>query len=278
MRLTILQLLFCMLLSGLFAIPAKAFDVYVETNYKNQPDLRPYGVKKLGPIPLKSGMIYEGNLWSKGQSKSLLPSKSRITKFVKDKFGVNYNGLLVIDMETWPIKGSDAQLKGYLDKYLTLLGWVKSAAPTAKVGYYGKPPLSNPSAAQQDEDHKLYTDWQTKNDRIAPLVAAVDAFFPSIYTYSDKQSYWVNYATAMVQEAKRIGASKKIYAVINPEYGFNSEFQFDLIPENYFLLQLQTLKQLKADGAIIWAWGSQNTPWNANLPWWKATRKFLGSK
>ncbi|MGH8615530.1 MAG: hypothetical protein ACREYF_26805 [Gammaproteobacteria bacterium] len=275
------QSLFVSFFAGLLTSSAFALDVYVETNYKNQPDMRPYGVKKVGPDPFKSGMIYEGNLWSKGQSKSLLPSQSRVTNFVKDKFGVDYNGLLVIDLETWPIKGgSDVIFKGYLDRYLTLLGWVQSAAPTAKVGYYGKPPISNPSAAQQDEDEKLYTDWRAKNDRIAPLADAVDAFFPSLYATNDSRTHWVNYAAAMIKETKRYGTNKKIYPHINPEYHSSARkgLAFKLIPEDYFLLQLQTLKQQKADGVIIWAWGSQNTPWNANLPWWRATLTFLGSR
>lgn len=274
------QSLFVFFFAGFLVSPAFALDVYVETNYIDQPDLRPYGVKKLGPDPLKSGMIYEGNLWSDGQDKDLLPSESKVTNYVNGKFG-GYNGLLVIDLETWPIKGgSDVIFNGYLDKYLTLLGWVQSAAPTANVGYYGKPPISNYSAPQQDEDHTLYTDWQTKNDRIAPLAAAVDAFFPSIYTYENKQSSWVNYAAAMIKETRRYGTDKKIYPFINPEYAASAPngLAFDLIPEDFFLLQLQTLDQENVDGVIIWGWGSQYTPWDEDLPWWRATLEFLGSQ
>ncbi|MGH8603781.1 MAG: hypothetical protein ACREXR_13710 [Gammaproteobacteria bacterium] len=272
--------LFDFFFAGCLAASAFALDVYVETNYMNQPDLRPYGVKKLGGHPpFGAGMLYEGNLWAAGQDKNLLPSKNRLTNFTNAIFGVDYKGLLVIDLETWPLYGkSDAIVNTYLDKYLTLLGWVKELAPGAKVGYYGKPPTSNWSAPQQGEASLLYNDWQVKNAKIASLAAAVDAFFPSIYTYSAKDSAWVNYATAMVKETRRYGTGKKIYPVINPEYGFKSALQFDLIPEASVLLQLKTLKNLGVDGVIIWAWGSQNTPWNANLPWWQATLKFLGSQ
>jgi len=274
------QSLFVFFFAGFLASSAFALDIYVETNYENQPDLRPYGVKKLGLDPLRSGMIYEGNLWSDGEEKDLLPSESRVTNYVNGKFG-DYNGLLVIDLETWPIKNlSDELFDYYMNNYLTLLGWVQSAAPFANVGYYAKPPISNPSAAQQDEDEKLYTDWQAKNDRIAPLADAVDAFFPSLYATNDSRSHWINYAAAMMKETRRYGTGKRIYPFLNPEYHSSAPngLAFDLIPEDFFLLQLQTLEQENVDGVIIWGWGSQNTPWDEDLPWWRATLEFLGSQ
>jgi len=271
-------LLACLLASPVFACqkttckkPKKSFEVYMETGFENQPDFAKYGAKDLGTL-------YAGNMFNggKGRDKSLLPSKSKTTSFVEKKYA-SHTGLLVLDIESWPVKGSDAIVASSVDKYLTVLEWVKSAAPKAKVGYYGRPPVPTYSAVQKGTEHQSYKEWQAQNDRLALLADAVDAFFPDCYPNNANQEGWVRKCVALINEAKRLGPGKKVYPFINPRYHSQAAkgLAWSLVPEDYFLLQLKTLKQ-HADGVVIW--DLSRRPWNEKEPWWQATLEFLGSK
>ncbi|MGH9962851.1 MAG: hypothetical protein ACREBC_38000, partial [Pyrinomonadaceae bacterium] len=72
MRVRLIQSFFVLFLTNVLASSASAFDVYVETFFKNQPDLAKYGVKD-GDL----GMIYEGSMFGKGGDRQLLPSESK---------------------------------------------------------------------------------------------------------------------------------------------------------------------------------------------------------
>ncbi|MGH8656361.1 MAG: hypothetical protein ACREYE_31110 [Gammaproteobacteria bacterium] len=256
---------------------AFAFDVYIETNYRNQPDLSQYGAKNLR-------MIYAQNFWSKGQDRQLLPSKDRVINYVAN----GYNGIghkdytrpLVLDLEHWSLGGgSDAQVASRVEKLITVLEWVKSAAPKAKVGYYGTVPTSGYWPTQQPSSDPRYKSWQTKNDRAQALADRVDAFFPSLYPVSANQAAWVRYAVGAANEAKRVGNGKPIYIYINPRYHSNADdgLAFQTVPKDFIALQLKTIKQVGAAGVVIWGANNAGNQWNENLPWWQATKEFLGS-
>jgi len=55
----------------------------------------------------------------------------------------------------------------------------------------------------------------------------------------------------------------------------NFSLAFDPVPQDYFSLQLKTLKQY-ADGIVIWDWSGRS--WNEQELWWRATVAFLASK
>ncbi len=261
-------------LLSVLAPSAFAFDVYIETKLKNQPDFTKYGLRD------DLGTVYSGSMFGKGQDKSLLPSKNKTTSFVQNKYG-SHAGLLVLDIERWGLKGSDEKVTNNVEKYLTVLQWVKSAAPNAKVGYYARPPVPEYGAMQKGTKHPRYLAWQAQNDKLAPLADAVGAFFPGCYPNSDNQEGWVRKCVALVSEAKRLGPGKKIYPFINSRYHskarnkFGVKLGFDLVPQDFFLLQLKTLRQ-HADGVVIWDLSGR--PWNENEPWWQATMGFLGQK
>ncbi|MGH8603259.1 MAG: hypothetical protein ACREXR_10960, partial [Gammaproteobacteria bacterium] len=138
------------------------------------------------------------------------------------------------------------------------------------------PPTPGYSATQVSETSKRYTDWQARNDRIVAIGNAVEATFPSLYPVNPNREGWVKWAIGTIKEARRIAPGKKVYPFINPRYHGSAccGVAWDLVPKDFFLLQLETLKQ-HADGVVIWD-GSRR-PWNANEPWWQATLKFLGS-
>ncbi|MGH8625038.1 MAG: hypothetical protein ACREYC_07140 [Gammaproteobacteria bacterium] len=257
------------------AQPKKPFDVYVETFFKNQPDFAKYGAKD-GRTHL--GMIYEGSMFAKGSDRKLLPSKSKTLGAIQDRYK-NFAGLFAIDIESWPLYGSDAQTAANVQKFLTVLGWIKTAIPNATVGYYGVVPINGYSATQVSETHPRHQLWRERNDRIVALGKAVEATFPSLYPVDSNSKGWVRYAVGNIKEARRLSPGKKVYPFINPRYhsrakdSSGKDISFDRVPYDFFLLQLETLKQ-HADGVVIWD-GSRRE-WNANEPWWLATRKFLG--
>jgi len=189
MKVRLIQSFFAFFLASILASSAFAFDVYIETMFKNQPDFTKYGLRD------DLGTVYSGSMFGKGQDKSLLPSKSKTTSFVEKKYA-SHTGLLVLDIESWPVKGSDAIVASNVDKYLTVLEWVKSAAPKAKVGYYGRPPVPTFSAVQKGTEDKSYKEWQAQNDKLALLADAVDAFFPGCYPNNADQEGW--YASALL--------------------------------------------------------------------------------
>jgi len=251
---------------------AFAFDVYVETAYKNQPDLSRYGVKDLR-------MIYAQSFWSTGHDRQLLPSKKRVIDIAaRDK---DYTGLLVLDIEHWPVNGSDAKVATTVNKLITVLDWVKSAAPKAKVGYYWViPVVGGYWASQKPTSSKVYISWHKKNDKLQALADKVDAFFPTFYPVAAKQSAWVNYAVAGINECKRLGKGKPIYPFTNPRFHPTAYggLAWKLVPQDYVALQLKTIKQSGAAGVVIWGADNRKKLWSDTLPWWQATKEFLGLK
>ncbi|MGH8645590.1 MAG: hypothetical protein ACREX4_14480 [Gammaproteobacteria bacterium] len=287
MRVTIFQSFLCVFLASFLASSAYAgnnqFEVYTHTNYKNQPDLSKYGAKKLR-------ILDAGACYSKGQDRQLLPSKTRVVKYVAgnlckwnnaclraEKYK-DYAGYLVLDFEQWPLMGSDAQVASRVKKFITVLEWVKSAAPKAKVGYYGVVPRGGFWAAHYPPSHPKYKQWQKNTDRAQALADRVDAFFPSIYPVIAEQESWVRWAVAAANESKRLGKGKPVYPFINPRYNSNAYdgLRYKLIPKDFFALQLKTLQGV-SDGVVIWGADNSTKQWSENLPWWQATKAFLGS-
>ncbi|MGI0026078.1 MAG: hypothetical protein ACREA4_13160, partial [Nitrososphaera sp.] len=245
MRIKSIEAFFVFLLTSVVVPSALAFDVYVETFFKNQPDLAKYGVKD-GDL----GMIYEGSMFGKGGDRQLLPSKSKTLGFIQDRYK-NFAGLFAIDIESWPLYGSDAQTAANVQKFLTVLGWIKTAIPNATVGYYGVVPINGYSATQVSETHPRHQLWRERNDRIVALGKAVEATFPSLYAVNPNSEGWVKYAIGNIKEARRLSPGKKVYPFINPRYHGSAccGVAWDLVPKDLFLLQLETLKQ-HADGVV----------------------------
>ncbi|MGH8646573.1 MAG: hypothetical protein ACREX4_19785 [Gammaproteobacteria bacterium] len=266
-------LMFCFFLTSALPsrVSARSFEVYIHTNYKNQPDLSTYGAKKLRIMPA-------GNFYSKGQDRQELPSKNRVIQFVAGKYN-DYTGFLVINIEHWPLISSDAEVASRVKKFITVLEWVKSAAPKAKVGYYGVVPHAGFWAAHNFPSHPKYKKWQKNNDRAQALADRVDAFFPSLYPVDAKQESWVRWATAQVNEANRLGKGKPVYPFINPRYHSNAYngLPYKPVPKDFFALQATTLRNVGAEGVVIWGADNRNKQWSENLPWWQATKEFLPS-
>ncbi|MCY2954341.1 MAG: hypothetical protein NTU53_20615 [Planctomycetota bacterium] len=153
---------------------------------------------------------------------------------------------------------------------------------------FGAPPsgrFSAPGDTQRDCVEQQYQAWQQANDFLKPLADKVDVLFPSLYTFYDQTHVndWVRYAKGNIEEAHRYG--KPAYPFLFMEYDPGTTLIGQQIPEDYWRVQLQTLRTY-AEGLVIWGGAHYSlvgdpavsqgviVPWDENAPWWIATKQF----
>lgn len=250
----------------------KPFQVFDGTLYAEKPDLSSYGIQ---PITI----VYAGKFgadWLK-QSEHL-PDREVVQKVARE--AQEKTTPVVIDIEHWPLKGDSSQVQKSVSKYMTVLQWFKEAAPGLAVGYYGAPPLRDYWRAIRPPASKEWQAYSGDNDRLRPLAEAVDALFPSLYTFYPDQGGWVRFAYGQIAEARRYGNGKPVFAFLWPQYhDSNRALVGTYLPADYWRLELETAKQY-ADGIVIWGgWGSDNRParWDDGAAWWKVTKEFIQS-
>lgn len=242
----------------------KPFEVFDGMKYNNKPDLSVYGIS---PIRL----VYAGEFgpdWHKQADR--LPDITQVQAVARaaDKKG----HMVVLDIEHWPVKGSPDVVGGTITKYTTVLNWFRAAAPGLSVSYYGVPPIRDYWRAIDETSSLEHRAWMAENDQLRPLANAVDAFFPSIYTFYTDKAQWKKYAIAQIVEARRYAGGKPVYLFLWPQYhDSNLLLRGSYLPADYWLLQLQTAREY-ADGVVIW---NVSTNWDENAAWWKTTKDFM---
>ncbi len=248
----------------------RGFILFDATAYTSKPNLAVYGFKPMQNIQA---------FWDAGESQENLPSEARVKalsrKVLKDK------EVAFVDIEHWPLQGTEKQVKVSLLKYKTVLDWVKEASPQVKLGLYSMFPIRDYWRAVKSESHHEYKQWQRENDQLKALAESdsVDIIYPSIYTYYRDQEGWVKYAIANIKEARRLNPNKPVYVFLWPQYhGSSKLFRHTYIAGDYWKLQLETVYKY-ADGVIIWGgwdfdkWKAE--AWNDSAPWWKSTQEFV---
>jgi hypothetical protein len=258
------------------AQPAQPFLVFDGTLYQNKPDLSQFGVK---PIRI----IYEHEFYDAGQNRDLLPAKSRVQSVASS---MKASGIpAVIDIERWPTspsfhKISVAAAQESIQKYATVLGWFREAAPGLQFGLYGVVPIIDYWRAIEAPSSASYSTWIADNQRAVSLTKLVDALFPSLYTFYVDQEGWVTYAAAQLTEAKRLSGRKPVYVFLWPQYhDSNPTLGGTYLPAEYWKLELDTVRRY-ADGVVIWVgWGSGDKPalWDDHAGWWTVTKAFLAT-
>ncbi|MCI0749569.1 MAG: hypothetical protein L0Y32_03340, partial [Nevskiales bacterium] len=257
----------------LFAPPnAQAFEILDELSYLDKPDLSPYGVVK------KSRMVYEQSLWLPGEDRTQLPQQSVVQDFIASNYA-DYSDILIIDIESMALKTS-GDIETHLDTYVTIMQWIAEAAPLARLSLYGKPPSPDPSKASSDPSSSSYQTWQSWNDLYTPLTAELDVLSPQNYTLTTDQTFWYNTTRGYIAESRRIAPGKPVYIFMQPVYNPANaqppELRSTPIPYDYWYFQLQSAKDLGADGVVFWR-VAKTTPWDENAEWWQATKDFLAA-
>ena len=251
----------------------RCFRVFDATAYQAKPDLSRYGIE---PAHVIYGVR---QLWLNQrvpERLAALPGRLAVQDAIrKVPSGQSGPPLIVLEVEHWPNRGSDAEVSASIDKYVTLAEWAKADAGAGIVSFYGVPPLRDYWRAIQDPTAAEHRQWQAENDRFRRLAAVVDAFTPSLYTFYDDIDGWRRYAVANVEEARRLAQDKPVYPFIWPQY-HNSNRRLDgrYLSGEFWTQQLRTLETV-ADGVVIRAGGPG--AWQENAAWWAATRAFIES-
>lgn len=253
--------------------PSPNFMVFDGTLYRQKPNFTQYGIH-----PLK--IIYGDEFYGKGENNRGLPEEFRSRKLAKQYFTASE--LAVINLEDWPLKGDLSEVRDGLSKYLSVLRWFHVETPNFRVGYYGRPPISDYSRAILDPSTREYQAWQAENDAIRPLYDETDIFFPSIYTFYSDREGWVKYAIAQIRETRRLAKGRPVYVFMWPQYHpSNQLLAYRYMSADFWKLQLETARQY-ADGLVIWGgWdfdANKQADWDDSASWWRVTKEFMEGK
>ncbi len=245
------------------------FPVFDATGFTQKPDLRQFGLEHITVV--YPNLMWEGN---KVPDATSLPDSSRISAFAQ--LASQSTGVLVIDIEHWPVTGDPATVAESLKKYQTVIKWFKTPAPSLKIGLYGVLPIRNYWDAIQEKDSPRYAAWQRENDSLASIAQSTDLLFPSIYTFYEDRSGWQKYAIAQIRETRRYAGGKPVYVFLWPQYHVsNRRLANTFLPGDYWRMELETARKY-ADGIVIWCCSNAPWPkWDDKAPWWLETQAFM---
>lgn len=244
----------------------RPFMVYDATLYKNKPDLSKYGIRPLN-------ILYVARFYEKGEPSERMPSRDRVKKIARE--AATKGEMVVIDIEHWPAKGDETVVADSVRKYTQLAKLMHEFQPELRIGFYALPPIPDYYRAISGPGSKEYTAWQKDNDRLISIAEAVDALFPSAYTFYANRQDWKRYAIEQIREARRFG--KPVYVFLWPQYHESNRLYGETyLSAEYWGLELETAREY-ADGVVIWGGWSKDGParWNDQAPWWRVTREFM---
>ena len=257
-----------------FSVPMQSarsnshFIVFDGTLYKNKPDFARYGIR-----PVK---IVGGQFWASGRAEEALPKEDRVHHVAHE--ASSFSDMVILDIEHWSLQGDAASVRENLLKYMTVLRWFRAAEPHVEVGYYGTVPIRDYWRAIKDSKQHERAAWSAENDRLRPLAMAVDALFPSLYTFYEDREGWRKYAIEQIAEARRYGGGKPVYVFLWPQFhDSNRWLRGTYLSADFWRFELDTVR-LYADGIVIWGgWGENNRPanWDEEAPWWHVTKEFM---
>jgi len=214
-------------------------------------------------------ILYEDMLWRNGEPKSGKPLPESIAYWVDLLRSLNYSGLLVLDIEHWPIY-TDPTTRQYM---VDIINAFKVEGRKYQVGYYAMVPQRN-SIESLLPGTPGFLAWKQRNDFVQPIADAAEVLFPSLYTLHPDQLRWNQYIVENVKEARRLAKGKKIYAFLWPQYHPAVPLiAREYLDQPFWKFQLEEVRRL-ADGAILWR-EADGAAWNEEAPWLKTVRQFM---
>jgi|LULM01.1.fsa_nt_gb hypothetical protein len=183
-------------------------------------------------------------------------------------------------------EAAEAMLEQVLDKLKSVVDYVHGKAPNVRCGFYRLLPTSSYWTAKnylyyKDKPnhprHKVkmeeYERWLIGNDKKMDLAQKVDVVFPCLYDWYDHGTdIWEGYVDLSLREARKY--NKKIYPYVCPRYLAGSR---DWLTHDRWLHHLNYLKNHElVDGIVIW-YSKTIGAWSTSLPWWEATKDFMGA-
>lgn len=227
----------------------EGFRIYDATwPFNGKPDLSKHGIGRCS-------LSYAHNLWPSSHRRDAYdrPDIDYIRrKHIPEKFNEQRPDLHVIDIEHWPTQlsknGADA-VSDTISRFKKVIGVFREAIPSIPLGIYSMIPVRNYWAPVVIKKDQLIA-WERDNDFLAPLAAAVDVIFPSLYTFYDDPIGWQVYAKANLEQAHRYG--KPVIPFIWPRYhGSNRFIGGQPVSRGFWRIQLETVREF-ADGVVIW--------------------------
>jgi hypothetical protein len=241
----------------------RPFEIFDNMHYAGKPDWSGAGL-----VP--NCVIYGTHAWKKLIEAGQMPDEAAYKELVR-KSAAGQPGPIVIDVEYVFLsrtKGTtDEQVKQHFELFIKLAQWAHEAAPGHLVGYYGHglfPEEPGPEYAVE-----------TKR-----LLAAVDAFFPSLYVYGDvPPAKWQEKLQTLVREARQIAPEKLVYPYLWAQYHEGRPKALKFVPADYVQFQLDQCRASGADGVVFWSGGKP--AWTAAMndaPWLRTVLDFAAAK
>ncbi len=209
-------------------------------------------------------IVYSGHVWpgaEKGPDYGKLPDEAAYKRAVRSR--TLRPGPVVLDFEGLSLSGNPAVARAHFDLFLTLVRWTREAALGHVVGFYG---------------HGLFPEEPGRPfaAEAAKLAAAVDAFFPSMYTFDGNRDRWKARAQTLLRQAHAIAPGKPVYLYVWPQLHGGKH---DVLPADQWTFEMETARDLGADGVVLWSSsGKMSPPWDEAAPWWTATKSFIAHR
>lgn len=239
---------------------AKPFAVFDNLAYAGKPDLTTNGL-----VP--SSVIYYRGDWKTAIAAGQLPDEESFKQAVRSR-AAGKPGPVVIDIEYVFLSHArgttDAQVRQHFKLFITLAQWAHEAAPGHLVGYYG---------------HGLFPEEPGREyaAETRQLIAAVDAFFPSMYSYGNQTpEQWREKLQHLVALAHALAPGKPVYPYVWPQFHGGAPQALEFLDADRMKFELETARDCGADGVVFWS--SSKPRWNPEAPWWRATQKFAAEK
>jgi hypothetical protein len=228
------------------------FKVFDNLHAEGKPDLTAAGL-------LGCNIVYDGYVWPGGEKSASfgrMPDETAYKTAVRSH--TTRPGPVVLDVETLALSGKPDVVAAHFQLFNTLARWTHEAVPGHVVGYYG---------------HGLFPEEPGKEyaAQAQHLAGAVDAFFPSMYTFDANRDGWKRKADRLLKQARQLAPGKPVYYYLWPQFHGGTHA---VLPVDQWSFELETARDLGADGVVLWS-GSAAPPWDPNAAWWKATVVFV---
>ena len=155
--------------------PKYQFPVFDATGFTQKPDLTQFGLKTIT-------VVYPAFMWDgdKGPDPVSLPDRGRIAAFAQ--IANQSTGILVVDIEHWPLTGGADAVAESIQKYQTVIKWFKAPSPSLKVGLSRVVPIRDYWDSLQ-EGTPRYATWQKISAASHPSGKLADVLFPSFIPF-----------------------------------------------------------------------------------------------
>lgn len=259
-------------LAGVLAGPGHAvaqgsFRLFDATRFVGKPDsLAACGLEWIR-------IVYSHELWPTRNWDE--PDFEHIEQTVVPRLLGENRDRVVLDIEHWEADE--------VDKLVAIIERMRGLMPKVRLGYYSLVPVRDYWAFQRGKEGRRIA-YAQQTQKWQKLADAVDDLYPTLYAYYEDRDGWMRMADGMIAAGQAIG--KPIYPFLWPQYhDHNKKLSLRVIEGDFWLQQLDKVKESGCDGAVIWGTIAPERrtpegriarlPWDPAADWWLQTEAFL---